>query len=163
TQLAALTTDGVLRVWDCDSGKLLQTLETPPGSIHVFAFDSTGKRLYTGGSDGTVSAWSLDEDGRPTNLGSDPSDAVVSLAVSPDGEGLGVVWFGGRVVVRDAKTLRPRSEMKAPGTRRVLFSPDNRTLAVLSHTSGRLQLWDALEGKELHLLNTMGYNYGAAF
>ncbi len=61
-----------------------QSLQMPEGGKNpLLAFDSSGSRLFTGDSNGTVAIWNTD-DGKLMQIIRGPS-AITSLALSPDG------------------------------------------------------------------------------
>src|SRR5262249_36157677 len=119
-------------------------------TVQSLAFQPNGNRLISSSFDGTLNAWSLDGESTPIDLG--PTPGVSSLAFSPDGQWLAVASTDGRIVIRDARSLRPRMEFRVLGAARLAFAPDNRTLAAVFWGRAEAKLWDIRDGTELHSL-----------
>jgi WD40 repeat protein len=47
----------LLRVWDAESGALLATLEGHQGRVTSVAWSPDGRRLLSGGDDGSLRVW----------------------------------------------------------------------------------------------------------
>jgi WD40 repeat protein len=96
-RLASAGCDGMGRVWDTTTGKLLHVLEGHRGFVNAAAFFTDCKRLATGGEDGTIRIWETttgkqigqvqahETANRPDG---DRRKDVFALAVSPDGKRL---------------------------------------------------------------------------
>jgi WD40 repeat protein len=129
------------------SPRLLATL--PASQLRDASFSPDGKRLATGGGDGSLRFWDA-RDGRPLGpplAGS--GSAVRAMAFSPDGNTVAVGDDSGRVTFWDAKTEKPRGSVLR-ATRwitLIMFSPDGGNVAVIGsdETFGpdRVRVWDA--------------------
>lgn len=78
------------------------------------------------------------------------TDAVYSLAFSPDGKTLASAGVEGTVQLWDTETARSRNTLKPErrsGIHSLGFSPDGRTLAS-GHQDGTIILWNASTGRE---------------
>lgn len=60
TRLASAGADGVVRVWDVESGATVQTLMAGEGVLAHVAWSGDGKRIVAGGWDKTVVAWEVE-------------------------------------------------------------------------------------------------------
>jgi WD40 repeat protein len=49
--------EGIVRIWDAASGKLLAELAGHDGTVHSLAYSRDGSRIASGGRDGTVHLW----------------------------------------------------------------------------------------------------------
>jgi len=59
-ELATGGTDGSVRVWDADTGKLLATFLGHKTAVHSIAFSGDGSLIASGGRDGAVRIWKVD-------------------------------------------------------------------------------------------------------
>ncbi len=146
-RVLAASGDGVLSVWSCDDGRLLETVETGQGAVMSVACRADAVMVATGGEDGTVKVWTA-EPLRVVATLTGHGGEVSDLAWSPDGTALastsgdheGRVWDVAagqtRVVLRGHKGL-----VKA-----VDFSPDGARL-VTSAWEGEIRMWDAASGE----------------
>ncbi|OUL22855.1 hypothetical protein BV378_23355 [Nostoc sp. RF31YmG] len=55
------TSVSAIKLWDWQTGKLLQTLSVPSqtGGIHALAFSSDNRILASGGKDGSIHLWDI--------------------------------------------------------------------------------------------------------
>src|SRR5262249_22708802 len=88
-RLASRCFDGPIRLWDADTGK---ELLTPPVSRSYFSglvFSPDGRLLATTGNNGpTVDLWDIQTGKRVRTLRGQAKGAVVSIAISHDGQRL---------------------------------------------------------------------------
>lgn len=90
--VAAGSLDKVVRVWDAQTGKLLERLEGHKDSVYSVAFMPNGKTLVSGSLDKTLRMWQLGTQvygGERKNpcvqVFSGHKDFVLSVATTPDG------------------------------------------------------------------------------
>jgi len=83
--LASGDATGALAVWDAAHGRLVASTQTAhAGDVHAIAWDPDGKRLWTGGEDGRLRAWTPQL--KPTGPSLAAFDGPVqAIAVAPDG------------------------------------------------------------------------------
>ncbi|MGL4967707.1 MAG: AAA family ATPase [Inquilinus sp.] len=142
--LAAISTQGAVRVWDVESGTELSGIRGHRGLVEHVAFSPDGNRLLTASHDGTARLW--DVDGVLTTTlrhKSPPTFAAFSL------DGMRVVTVDSVAHIWDAasggeiKTLDPGG---GP-IRHAAFSPDGRLVATASW-GGSIVIWSVESGRE---------------
>jgi WD40 repeat protein len=72
--------DGMVRVWDLDSGVPLHTLAGHDGSVAAVAISADGSRAVSGGADGVVRVWDLSQGTALASFSSD--NEIVALAAT---------------------------------------------------------------------------------
>jgi WD40 repeat protein len=146
------SSDGTLRMWDVESGQILQTLEGHSAAVRAVAvLDS--RRVVSGSADGTLRVWDMERGQVLQTLIEHPSycDAVVVLdsrrVVSTHGGGL-LVW--------DVESSQaPQSfEVNGEYVRDVAVLDDYR---VVSGSRGGLRVWDIEKGKVLQVFADSGW------
>jgi WD40 repeat protein len=82
--LATGDRDGVIQLWDADSGRVLHGLEGHTAAVTALAFSPDGRRLVSGAADGTLCVW-------------EPSAGreLVRLDGPPRGPSALAFWHGG--------------------------------------------------------------------
>ena len=76
--------DGVVRVFDGKTGKVVHQLAGHDGIVHAVAFSGDGKKLVTAGADKTLRVWNP-ATGKETAVLKGHTDAVRCALVSSDG------------------------------------------------------------------------------
>jgi WD40 repeat protein/Flp pilus assembly protein TadD len=143
--LASADTDGVMRLWDVATGRLVRECHGHEGMLWTVAFHPDGKEVASAGADRKVIIWEV-ATGKQVRVLHGFPQAVVKVAYSPDGERLATLaseiqrLFAarenapGEVKVWDARTgeelFADRGLARAPWE--LAFSPDGRRLAVSS-------------------------------
>jgi WD40 repeat protein/DNA-binding SARP family transcriptional activator len=140
-------------VWDLDTGELRVTLEGHDGLVAGAAFSPDGRRLVTGGHDGTVKVWDA-----VTGEQQDTFElAEPALAVSFDAEGwTAVSGDDGRVTVWDDGSAEPRTRLHghARTVHAVEFGPGG--MLVTGDHAGLAVVWDGTSGRVLATLQHSG-------
>lgn len=143
-ELAAGSSEGIIRVWDLDSGK--ERLQFPGGVAANFSSD--GKTLASVNYAGVVRRWDA-ATGKPLDAGVPKPDFIYvqNVAFSPDGR-LTALSDSYRVCVKDTATGRTvRSFDLATTPAPPVFLTDNKTLAVVVENG--LRLLDVTSGADL--------------
>jgi len=149
TELRVLTggTDGIIRMWDQRTGKLIREFAKHGGDVWGLAFLPGGKTFISGGDDKTIRLWDV-ESGQELRRFAGVDEGVRCLTLSRDGRTL--VTAGKTVHVWDVatgkeiKTLKGHPEVVTS----VAFSPDEKTILTTSH-DWTMQLWNIETGELL--------------
>ena len=119
TQVATARSDGVIKVWNAETGQEVFTLLGHPDSVFGVTFSPDGRRLASGGADGAIVLWDFATGEQEMTLPGG-GDGVSDLAFSPDGSHLSVGGADGalRVYSLDARELQhwPASASRDPLT-----------------------------------------------
>lgn len=163
--------DGVVRLWDADTGELLQELEghslltesfSVDGGVRHVAFSPRGDLLASAGGDRTVRIWDVGGRRLTRTLTGHQSE-VERVAFSPDGKVLASastdetarLWSiadGGLI-----HTLNGHDK----ALEAVLFSPDGARLLTTS-SDGSIRLWDVETGRAVAIFQILNAAEGTA-
>lgn len=169
SRVFAASKDGILRLWDSRTGRLL--LSRRVKTARGIDYAACNGRLFYGADYKSVRVWSI-ENLSPVSTFPYEGGYVQALAISPDGKCLAKADYIGRadmmsfVNVVDAKTgafknlmRMPRDEILfGPGTS-LAYSPDGRLLAWGGRDSA-LRIWEASKGKLLGYFPCIPENQG---
>ncbi|QIS21379.1 TIR domain-containing protein [Nocardia terpenica] len=174
------STDGTLRLWDTNSGQPIGAplnghTDTPligrtrdasrdmNKGVNTVAFSPDGKRIVSGGFDGTLRLWDTDS-GQPIGVPlTGHTDSVTSVAFSPDGKRIVSGSNDQTVRLWDADSGQPiirPFDAKTPGWTAgnntgavvdcVAFDPTGKWI-VTGYSDGLLRLWNLTSGFPLSL------------
>jgi WD40 repeat protein len=155
--LATVGGDATIHLWEYPSGKFLRKLAGHKYTVHNVAISPDGKTLFAGDGSQSILLWDLSSGQIVGRYEGEPKGAS-PLALSPDGKWLASVveplWS--RVRLRDAETgkevhLLPAGDGPISG---LVFSPDSRTLALVSHIRG-VEVWEAATGQLRQTFNKL--------
>jgi WD40 repeat protein len=59
--LASAGEDGVIKLWDAESGEFIKTLKGHTGSVQNLAFNEEGTRMISSSSDLTLKVWDAEQ------------------------------------------------------------------------------------------------------
>jgi WD40 repeat protein/serine/threonine protein kinase len=150
--LAAAGDDGMIRLWETDTRRLVRLLVGHGGPVRGLAWSPRGRFLASAGDDGAVRLWEA-ASGLLLRTCRGHKGSVQAVAWSPDGKTLA---GGGRdgVVQRwnaaDGLPL-PQTLVQQGPVEAVAWSPDGKLLA----SAGRertVRLWEAGSGRAVHAL-----------
>ncbi len=164
-QLAVADAQGIVRIWDANTGQLVRVLGHPlyPAGSGI-AWSPDGRYLATG-PDRTVRVWDAAA-GRLLRTLPGHSAEVRSLAWSPDGRTLASTAGGGDRTIRLWDPLRGEERGFLDGHEgpvgEVSWSPDGKTLASASDDA-TVRLWSVESGTCLHVLRKAGKVRGLAW
>jgi WD40 repeat protein len=144
--------NGVISLWDVNSGKLVNTLEEHTNGVFSIAFSLDGRILASGSADGTIHLWDLDS-ATIIDTHKDHTSYIFSLAFSPDGRTLasGSIDSTIRLWDVDSGAMLDTLKVNPEGILSVTFSPDGQTLASAGY-EGTIRLWDVNSGRLLDVL-----------
>jgi WD40 repeat protein len=144
--LASSSVDGVIKLWDVQSGQCLKTLETGDGQTWSLAFSPQGNLLASGSTDQTLRLWES-QTGHSLHTLKTHRCQAYALAFSPDSSILasGNDDHSIRLWDRTGRCLKTLQEHQ-DWVCAIAFSPDARFLASGSddHT---VKLWDIAAGE----------------
>ncbi|RKH18832.1 WD40 repeat domain-containing protein [Corallococcus sp. CA047B] len=153
--------EGVLKVWSRPRAPLDVLLRGHEAWVEALAF-SQEQELLSGAEDG-LRRWRL-ADWSSVASSAEGTEAVGSLAVSPDRRLVAAGTLKGRVRVLEAGSGRPLLDLSGVNgsVRAVAFSPDGKTLAAAGDPD--IHLWSLPEGTPVgRLQGHMGKLWALAF
>jgi WD40 repeat protein/serine/threonine protein kinase len=140
--------DKTIRLWDPQSGALLESLVGHRGFVRGLAFSSDGSQLVSASEDKSVRRWDLAGGGGNATFHGH-TGFVHCVAFSPDGVLCASGGLEGQVKLWPAAApdsqVTFRGAMGWVGT--LAFMPDGRRIA--SAHNGNIRIWDARTGEEL--------------
>jgi WD40 repeat protein len=149
--------DGVVRVYDTPTGRLLLTLQGHMRVVSV-AFSPDGRRLASAGLDKMVRLWDTTTGQEILTLRGH-GDLVGRVLFSPDGQRLASASADGVVRVWDASPFDKNADRRLLTIREeggiiygLAFSPDSRRLASAG-SDNAVKIRDAQSGRELLVLH----------
>jgi WD40 repeat protein len=168
--LAAACSDGMVRVWEVDSGKVVRGYRGPaPTQSAVYSPDGT--RLASAHGDGTVRLWDT-ATGDELRTIKGHTAAVHTVAFSPDGARLASGGFDGMAKicdisagqsVRTLKTKAATPDTDFATVASVAISPDGTRIAAGCWDTSVL-LWDTMTGQRVQAFyHSKGSVNGVAF
>ncbi len=143
--LAGGSDDGVIKVWDANTGNFIHRFAEHKDSVQVVDFSSDRTKLASASLDGSVILWSLVGEGGQIESTIAHESPVFTVKFSPDGKSLVTgsedrlirVWDTDKVT--RAKTLRKHKD----SVTEIDFSPDGKSL-VSGSPDGTIYVWDIL-------------------
>jgi WD40 repeat protein len=146
--LASGSWDKTVKLWNVESGQLIQSLDGHTDSVGSVAFSLDGKTLASGGWDNTVKLWNI-ETGQLIKSFETQSFSINSVTFLPDGNTLASASMDGDIKFWNIETGQQVKSFKTDGNQvnSVAFSPDGNTLATGSDNQV-LKLWDVKTGQQ---------------
>ena len=150
--IAAGSENGIIVLWNADSGGLFRTIRGHTGYINSVAFSHVGRTLASASDDGTVKLWNATNGSLIRTL-KGHSSSVEGVAFSPDGRTLASAGDDCTAKLWNAtngsliRTLKGHSGY----VKSVAFSPDGRTFASASDDR-TVRLWDVSNGTLIRTL-----------
>lgn len=144
--------DGVLWLWDAQSGELLAQFKGHRAAARAVAFSQDGRRLLSASDDKTARLWDTSS-GKQLLEFNGHSEPVHAAVFSPDEKFILTGSDAKTARLWDAETgkeLRQFIGHTAP-VRAVAFSPNGKTI-VTGGDDQTVRLWEAQTGKELRQL-----------
>jgi WD40 repeat protein/predicted Ser/Thr protein kinase len=137
-----------VRIWNVDTGKLVQTLRGGRLPIHGLAYSPDGRSLATGGWDGTVKLWDTSTGKEMATLRGH-ADIIQTVVFSPDGTSLASASWDGTVKVWNPATATLQQTLRGSGAAlyALAYSPDGQSLAAAGF-EGVVRVWDVANGQE---------------
>jgi WD40 repeat protein/tRNA A-37 threonylcarbamoyl transferase component Bud32 len=143
-QVLTSSQDGVMKIWDMATGKLLVTGKSFRG-VHTAAFNGNGGRVLVYSRNHIVDVWTpktnrvmkLAGNGLMTNAVSDPTGDLIAVAT----EQKHVTFF-------DAETGVQVRRIETGNAMAIAFHPDNTRMAT-AHGNDGVKVWDLHTGQEV--------------
>jgi len=143
--------DGLIRLWDPETGQSLGVYKGHNGAIRALVFHPAGTQLVSASADYTVRVWPFDIVLQARDF-SGHQGPVWSAALSPDGQRMVSASADKTVKIWDLVSGKVAHTLEGhdAGVTVALFSPDGKT--VLSAGGDKmLRLWDADTGKAIRV------------
>jgi len=152
--LATACADGMIRLWEADSGTLIRVLAGHDGGVNSLCWSPDGKYLASGGDDKTIRFWDPHA-GRLLRTRDRHVDKVKSVAWSPDGRYLASAGAEKVIQLWDAARGEPARELLGHGAAvsAVAWSPDGKTLASAG-ADNTIRFWNVENGEPRHVIKT---------
>lgn len=151
-KIATVSSDGMCKIWNARTSKLLATLGTYKKPVFFVDFNSDGSRVATGSYHGTIEVWDVSSGlclqtleislGKLKSLRFSPDDA--SIYTTTD-KGVAERWD----VASGVLILRQRPELPEEDweTHTIKFGP--RAKFVVTNYRGSIKLWDFQSGRKV--------------
>ncbi|MBL8160978.1 MAG: hypothetical protein JNJ61_03265 [Anaerolineae bacterium] len=133
--------DGLVRVWNAETGDLISELSAHTDQVFALAFSPDGRVLASGSGDMSVILWDT-ETWQSTSVLQGHSSSVFTIAFSPDGSQLITGGADNTAVLWDAATgtaLTTPFYAAQDWVNHAAFSPDGRWLALSLGGTDRLE------------------------
>lgn len=148
--LAAGATNGMVHLWDVESGRMTSSLEGHQDSVSSVSFTADSKTLFSSSHEGIVNAWNAKQPPRQVlaTIGVDVGK-VWATAVAPQSSRVAVGGRGGFVRIIDLKTGQQVSQLEDvhPATVDCLeFSQDGTLIATGGWRSDEVVVWHSDDG-----------------
>ena len=139
--LAAGSRDGQVRIWDVDTGRLVQAIAAHKKGVNKVVFSPRGGLLASGGNDGMARVWDVQTgDAIAQLIGG--SFAIPSLAFTQGGDHLAIV-NGDIIRIRDVASGRFVQTIRSPdGIYSLAADPQGSRFAA-GGVNGSVRVWDA--------------------
>lgn len=86
-KLISASRDGILKIWNCNTGELVASMQAHTGNINALKLQPNGSLIVTGGNDQTVKLWNLQSNAL-VGVYSGHNAPVMDVDFSPDGKQL---------------------------------------------------------------------------
>jgi RNA polymerase sigma factor (sigma-70 family) len=141
--------DGVVRLWDVQTGKELRRLEGHTAGVMAVAFSPDGKRAASASDDKSVRLWDLGT-GKGVKRFEGHTEQVGGVAFSPSGKQIASCGWDKTVRLWDVETGNELKSFEGhtEAVRTVAFSRDGKRL-LSGGFDATVRLWDVEGGTEI--------------
>ncbi len=166
--LVSVNGDGILQLWDPETGKELRRIDTKGKSIEQAALSPDGETiaLWDDKNPQTIALWNIRTGEKRRDIGVPPqAQSLYALRYSPDGKTLyACSGTDTRILRWDAVSGKglPFIGKHDDGVNGITLSPDGRSLAALS-LGGTLYLWETVTAQAQLIIKDVGYSTSVAF
>lgn len=136
--------DHRLRVWDAETGTVIETLDSHKDWVRAARFATGSNRLASVAADHTVCLWDLDRHEKPLAERRLGSGSLQAVAWRPDGLAIATAGFGDSLRLFDLtedEATPVEMSCACEDTRAVAYSPDGRWVAAAGR-NGVVRMWD---------------------
>ena len=154
-QLVVAGQDGVIRLWDVDSGNEVSAwpLHDPRYGVASVAFNRDGSQLVTAGIDGVALVWDVDQACEVRKLSPDELAPIYVAVFSPDEKTIVTGDANGHLRFWSLESDESWPVSAHPGPIfAVEFGPDSRLFATTG-SDGRAIIWESATRKRISVLN----------
>ncbi|HVV02284.1 MAG TPA: c-type cytochrome domain-containing protein [Verrucomicrobiae bacterium] len=151
--LVAIARYGEVQLRSAENFNLVRRLAGQQGNVNALVFSSDGKTLFAAGGQpgwgGETRRWNV-IDGKLLGVMHGHSDAVYSVALSPDGKVLATGSYDQKIKLWEAATGKELKTLSGHNgcVYALAFRPDGKVLASAS-ADRTVKLWDAQTGERL--------------
>jgi WD40 repeat protein len=152
--IASLDSDGVIRIWELASGRMVREVGLDQRDVSGGAFAPGRTTLASRGADASIRLFDVATGKQTRRIPTDPRSIVHPLAFSPKGRTIASASGSGTVVqLHDVAT----GDDKLPHTRHlgpirsIAPAPDGKTI-VSAGADSTIRIWDLASGKEVRRL-----------
>jgi WD40 repeat protein len=151
TQVVTAGADNTARVWDAQSGKLLQELKGHTGAVRSALFSPDGRLIATASNDLTARVWEVGS-GLPPRIFGGHVKEVSAARFSDDGRLIVTASDDGTARVWDTATVREIRALKAHSgaVTYAAFSPDGKRV-VTGGADANVLVWEVETGNYMLL------------
>jgi WD40 repeat protein len=160
-QLATGHVDGIVRVWDLDSGQLLLASDEPLSRVYAIAYSPDGQQLISGHENGLVVVWDSASLRKIHNFAGH-SQRVWKFAISSNNARLASMSHDKTIRLWNLSDGSPDAVLRGHslGVTDGAFAPDGKLLATVSSVP---KLWSIPHAPDAHRIQTSGPVEGLAF
>jgi WD40 repeat protein len=143
--VASSSKDLTVKIWESYSGRLIHTFTSASNVVNDLVFSNDGTRLFAAGSNGIVVCWNTKDWVKLFTL-QGLAGAVNKISISRDDQFLATAGEAKKIGLFNLKSNTKELLETALSTTSVHFSPDGKSLAVLT-TMGQVIVWDVSSKK----------------
>ncbi|WP_193854138.1 AAA-like domain-containing protein [cf. Phormidesmis sp. LEGE 11477] len=152
SRIVTASDDNTARVWDSQSGELIQALEGHQSSVTNASFSPDGSRIVTASDDNTARVWDS-QSGELIQALEGHQSSVINASFSPDGSRIVTASDDNTARVWDSQSGEPIQALEGHRSRvtNASFSPNGRRIVTASFDN-TARVWDSQSGEPIQAL-----------